>query len=501
MNSVLVKNEEMANLLAAKVMRVTFVVFTIVYLLNVVGIFVIPKDVMTIAYVVGSIMLWIPTVFMKLGFSNKSYMKYINVMNASIFVLLLSAALTYHTPVIFVYGIAIASLYFSKKLNILATILAVLVSSAGQYIGFILQTTPDYNFPTLYKMFVYGIVPKALTVICIAAIFTILCSRTADMLGNLMGAEEQKEMFEKMSRMQEQNRIISSQLQKLVEELASLTHDSNVLNQEIAAQTGEIMRGTQENAEQIDNVNDSLDEITTQMNQLENRSNMLSEAANNIRELSKVNQETMNQAMESMLHISESARESRDVIMALGEESKAIVGIIKTITQISTQTKILALNATIEAARAGAAGRGFAVVAEEIQQLSAQTQNAVNDIERIIIEVVKNTEKSVKSMEESTSLTEVGLQQIKEAGESTNRITSSNEEMTKQITQLDEIATQISESERRVSEAMHHVHTNTDLNLEAVKQVASASLENSKGTEKLVEMVHSIQSMAEQLSD
>lgn len=64
MNSVLVKNEEMANLLAAKVMRVTFVVFTIVYLLNVVGIFVIPKDVMTIAYVVGSIMLWIPTVCM-----------------------------------------------------------------------------------------------------------------------------------------------------------------------------------------------------------------------------------------------------------------------------------------------------------------------------------------------------------------------------------------------------------------------------------------------------
>ena len=98
-------------------------------------------------------------------------------------------------------------------------------------------------------------------------------------------------------------------------------------------------------------------------------------------------------------------------------------------------------------------------------------------------------------------MTEKGLLQIKEAGESTNTITASNEEMSKQIEELDRIAQQILESEKKVSDAMHLVHKNTDLNLRAVEQVTSATGENSKGTEKLVEMVTEIQKMAEQLSE
>lgn len=209
----------------------------------------------------------------------------------------------------------------------------------------------------------------------------------------------------------------------------------------------------------------------------------------------------MDMATDSMVQISDSAKESMSIIQTLGEESKEIVGIIQTITEISTQTKLLALNATIEAARAGEQGKGFAVVAGEIQKLSEQTQVAVNDIERIIHEVVKNTEQSVVAMECSTNLTENGLSQIKEAEESTNIITVSNEEMSKQIDQLDIIAKQILDSGKQVADAMHFVHKNTDLNLNAVEQVTSATLESSKGTEKLVEMVTRIQEMAEQLAE
>lgn len=501
MSSVLVKNEEAANGIVAKVMRITFLVFTLVFILNIVGIFVIPQGIMTASYVAGSVILWIPTILVKTGNSSAAFMKYVNVISASLFVLLISTTLTYHVPVIYVYGIAIASLYFSKKLNVLATVLSVAVASLGQFLAFYLKTLPDLNFPTFYKMMVFGIAPKALTIICIAAIFTMLCTRTADMLGNLMGAEEQKEMLESMTRLRKQNQLVSAQLQALVEELAELTKQSYAINQEIAAETEGIMRSTKENAGQIDSVNESLCDITSQMNQLEQRSNTLSEAAASIRQLSKTNQNTMELAMNSMVQISDSAKESMNIIETLGEESKEIVGIIQTITEISSQTKLLALNATIEAARAGEQGRGFAVVAEEIQKLSEQTQEAVNDIERIIHEVVKNTEQSVKSMGESTDLTEKGLLQIREAEESTNTITASNEEMSQQITQLDKIAKQILESERKVSYAMDFVHKNTNLNLNGVEQVSSATWESSKGTEKLVEMVDQIQKMAEQLSE
>ncbi len=123
------------------------------------------------------------------------------------------------------------------------------------------------------------------------------------------------------------------------------------------------------------------------------------------------NRSLMSMAADSMERISDSASASMENIRRLGEESKEIVGIINTITKIFLQTKLLSLNATIEAARAGEHGRGFAVVAEEIRHLSAQTQEAVDDIEAIIREVVKNTEQSVISMGESVELTEQGRKQ------------------------------------------------------------------------------------------
>lgn len=73
--------------------------------------------------------------------------------------------------------------------------------------------------------------------IAIAAIFTMLCSRTASMLGNLMGAEEQKEMLERMTKFQEQNSQVSRQLFSLVEELEHLSEVSNETNRKVAAET------------------------------------------------------------------------------------------------------------------------------------------------------------------------------------------------------------------------------------------------------------------------
>ena len=54
------------------------------------------------------------------------------------------------------------------------------------------------------------------------------------------------------------------------------------------------------------------------------------------------------------------------------------------IKQISDRTNLLALNAAIEAARAGESGRGFAVVADEVRALASRTQQAADDIERML---------------------------------------------------------------------------------------------------------------------
>ena len=50
-SGVLVENEKHANKSVAKVMRITFRIFSVVFLLNVLGIFVVDMKTMTIAYV------------------------------------------------------------------------------------------------------------------------------------------------------------------------------------------------------------------------------------------------------------------------------------------------------------------------------------------------------------------------------------------------------------------------------------------------------------------
>jgi len=494
------KNEREANVIVAKVMRITFFIFILVYILNLIDIFIVDDMIMTIAFIGGSVFLLFPTIMTNLLKMEQEYLKYIYVVCAALFVMILSTTLTFHVVVIYVYPIGIASLYFSKRLNIVATILTVIGVSIGQLLAFFLQTLQDDNFTTIKGVVVFGIIPRALILIAVAAIFTMLASRTASMLSNLMGAEEQKEMLDQMNRMKENAAETSETLFDMVNELAQITDSSLHANQSIAEESERLLQGSMENTDAIEGANTRMEKITEQLAGLSNMNHTTARLTEEIGENTKENQRRMDDATANMEQISRSTDICKQIIYNLGEESKEIIGIVRTITDISSQTNILALNASIEAARAGEQGRGFSVVAEEIQKLSEQTKTAVESIGSIVHQVVNNTEEAVKAMEENVLFTENGMESIRKANESATLITASNEELEKQIHSIDEVASMIKFSSDEVADSMKQINDNTQQNCNAVQQVTASTQENTASTESLAEIVEQIRLLSEKLN-
>lgn len=498
--SLLTQNEKEANLLVAKVMRITFIIFIMVYLLNVFGIFKVDKMIMTIAFIGGGCLLLLPTLLVNVLKKEGSFIKYLNVISTCIFVTLLSITLTYHVVALYVYPIAIASLYFSKQLNIVATGLTVVGVSVGQVLAFCLKTLQDDNFMEMNSVIIFGVIPRAMVLIAVAAIFTMLCSRTASMLSNLLGAEEQKEMFERMKQMKDSASKTSVMMFDMVSELSEIAEVSLQANQSIAKETERLLLGTTENTEAVENADRKIQDITEQLVGLSNMNHKTAGLADQIGMNTQENRKRMQYLTDSMEQIYSSTNECKQIITTLGEESQEIIGIVQAITNISSQTNILALNASIEAARAGEHGKGFAVVAEEIQKLAEQTKTAVESIGSIVHEVVKNTESAVKAMEQNAVYTQKGMDSIEKVNESTGIITSSNEELAGQVHEIDKVAESIRGKSGEVAHNMKQISNNTQQNCSAVEQVSAATQENSAGTESLAEIVEKIKGLSEQLN-
>lgn len=127
-------------------------------------------------------------------------------------------------------------------------------------------------------------------------------------------------------------------------------------------------------------------------------------------EISSRIQDMSKQTMDEILNLNKDMARVRTSIDDLDTQTaltKESADNIKTATDliaaVASQTSLLSLNASIEAARAGDLGRGFGVVASEIQNLSVQANEAVEDIRTMVESLTSNSDHTIHRMAEVRS--------------------------------------------------------------------------------------------------
>ena len=261
--------------------------------------------------------------------------------------------------------------------------------------------------------------------------------------------------------------IAIHKVRPITQNLAACAQDTWQAAREIAQSSLTLAEGTNQQSVSLKHISLSVGEMAGQTD---------ANAANSseARELSKKARISADAGQDDMERMT-------NAMQAIGQSSRDVAKILKTIDEIAFQTNILALNAAVEAARAGSVGAGFAVVADEVRNLAQRSASAARETADKIASSVTNSA--------------IGLQVTEVVA---NRLT----EIRQQSQAVDELVAKIAQSSTeqahgisKINAALSEVENSTDTAAAMAEQTASAAEELNSQAQLLNENTHNIISL------
>jgi methyl-accepting chemotaxis protein len=244
---------------------------------------------------------------------------------------------------------------------------------------------------------------------------------------------------------------------------------------DIVVSIKEVAEGNENNSASVEEVSAGLQEVAGEASTIANECNTslsisalaVNNADNGIKSISKVKASVNNIVDKSHITLA--------TILELEQYSRKIESIVKAIIQIADSINLLGLNAAIEAARAGNVGAGFAVVAEEINKLSMQTKNKVNEVTEINREIINRVNDSVHGIKQSTNVVEESVILFSELENAIAGITQSITDMDANVRKITDGAVAQASTSEEIAVTMDNITSITVQTAEASASIYEAA--------------------------
>ena len=209
--------------------------------------------------------------------------------------------------------------------------------------------------------------------------------------------------------------------------IGSIVKDVQILSKESAtiSQFGKEMSDTSVSQQhETEQAVYAMDKMISTVMEVALSTTSAAEAAEGADDQAREGFDVVKNTVHSISTLAQDVENTATAITELAKDTEEIETVLEVIRGIADQTNLLALNAAIEAARAGEQGRGFAVVADEVRTLASRTQQSTKEIQDTIRRLQAGTQKAVESMEKGRSQTQLSVDQVKRAGESLEKIST-----------------------------------------------------------------------------
>ncbi len=253
-----------------------------------------------------------------------------------------------------------------------------------------------------------------------------------------------------------------------------------------ATSSGEIALSSQRQSEAASSMAAAVEQTTVGIDHISNNARDARDISSRSGELSEEGGALVQKVVAEMSEIAAAVTSSASAVEELGRRSDEISSIVEVIKEIADQTNLLALNAAIEAARAGEQGRGFAVVADEVRKLAERTSKSTQQIAEMIGSIQSETRAAVDAMKAGVVKVETGVELTSRAGEAMAQVRDG-------AVQVVEVVREISDALREQTTASSEIARNVETIAQMAEQNSAAVAENHATTEELEKLAAALQ--------